>query len=256
MSLNVRNVGLPNRGKSTLFNALTKRGSRRRTIRSVHRSRTSASSKVPDLRPCKACRIAKPQKVTPRRSEFVDIAGLVAGASKGEGLATSFLANIRECDAIGARGALLRRSEVVHVADDRYIETMQTELRSSDLARWKGLRPLRQVAKTGGRSQGMSSVDKGRSCSDLARPARSVRLSKESNRLNPFFCSPRSRQCIRMSPARLPRQPRCSRNPGIREREAPVVPDLCALERKRDPSRRGQAGFLADMGMKEPASTV
>ena len=93
-------VGLPNVGKSTLFNALTKAGIAAENYPFCTIEPNVGVVEVPDPRLSKLTDIAKPQKVLPAIVEFVDIAGLVAGASKGEGLGNQFLANIRECDAI------------------------------------------------------------------------------------------------------------------------------------------------------------
>src|SRR5688572_33120256 len=93
-------VGLPNVGKSTLFNALTKAGIAAENYPFCTIEPNVGIVEVPDPRLAKLAAIAKPQKVIPAIVEFVDIAGLVAGASKGEGPGNQFLANIRETDAI------------------------------------------------------------------------------------------------------------------------------------------------------------
>ena len=94
-------VGLPNVGKSTLFNALTKAGIEAANFPFCTIEPNTGVVPVPDLRLDKLAEIVKPQRVIPTTMEFVDIAGLVEGASKGEGLGNKFLANIRETDAIG-----------------------------------------------------------------------------------------------------------------------------------------------------------
>lgn len=94
-------VGLPNVGKSTLFNALTKAGIEAANFPFCTIEPNTGIVPVPDLRLDALAKIVNPQKILPTTMEFVDIAGLVAGASKGEGLGNKFLANIRETDAIG-----------------------------------------------------------------------------------------------------------------------------------------------------------
>src|SRR5882672_11522043 len=100
MSLKCGIVGLPNVGKSTLFNALTKAGIAAENYPFCTIEPNVGIVEVPDLRLAQLAQINQPQKVVPAAVEFVDIAGLVAGASKGEGLGNKFLAHIREVDAI------------------------------------------------------------------------------------------------------------------------------------------------------------
>src|SRR5690349_17767647 len=138
MSLKCGIVGLPNVGKSTLFNALTKAGIAAENYPFCTIEPNVGIVEVPDPRLASLATIAKPQKVIPATVEFVDIAGLVAGASKGEGLGNQFLANIRETDAIAHVVRCFEDSNVVHVAGKvdplGDIETINTELALADLA--------------------------------------------------------------------------------------------------------------------------
>lgn len=130
-------VGLPNVGKSTLFNALTKAGIEAANFPFCTIEPNTGVVPVPDPRLDKLAAIVDPQRILPTTMEFVDIAGLVAGASKGEGLGNKFLANIRETDAIGHVVRCFENENIVHVAggvnpaDD--IEVINTELALSDL---------------------------------------------------------------------------------------------------------------------------
>jgi GTP-binding protein YchF len=130
-------VGLPNVGKSTLFNALTKAGIEAANFPFCTIEPNTGVVPVPVLRLDKLAAIVNPKRTIPTTMEFVDIAGLVAGASKGEGLGNKFLANIRETDAIGHVVRCFDNENIVHVAgkvnpaDD--IDIINTELALSDL---------------------------------------------------------------------------------------------------------------------------
>ena len=147
-------VGLPNVGKSTLFNALTKAGIAAANFPFCTIEPNVGVVPVPDPRLKALADIVKPQKVIPTSIEFVDIAGLVAGASKGEGLGNKFLAHIREVDAIAHVVRCFEHGDIVHVAgkvdpiDD--IETIDTELALADLESVeKALQRAEKQAKAG-----------------------------------------------------------------------------------------------------------
>ncbi|HEX4333516.1 MAG TPA: redox-regulated ATPase YchF, partial [Usitatibacter sp.] len=137
MTLQCGIVGLPNVGKSTLFNALTKAGIAAENYPFCTIEPNVGIVEVPDARLDKLAAVAKPEKVLPAVVEFVDIAGLVAGASKGEGLGNQFLANIRETAAIANVVRCFKDDNVVHVAGKvdpiSDIEVIHTELALADM---------------------------------------------------------------------------------------------------------------------------
>ena len=137
MTLQCGIVGLPNVGKSTLFNALTKAGIAAENYPFCTIEPNVGIVEVPDARLGKLAAIAKPEKVLPAVVEFVDIAGLVAGASKGEGLGNQFLANIRETAAIANVVRCFNDENVIHVAGRvdpiSDIEVIHTELALADM---------------------------------------------------------------------------------------------------------------------------
>ena len=138
MSLKCGIVGLPNVGKSTLFNALTQAGIAAENYPFCTIEPNTGVVEVPDTRLAKLSEIVQPQKIVPAIVEFVDIAGLVAGASKGEGLGNQFLATIRETDAITHVVRCFQDDNVIHVAGKvdplSDVETIATELALADLA--------------------------------------------------------------------------------------------------------------------------
>src|SRR5215204_53920 len=118
MSLKCGIVGLPNVGKSTLFNALTKAGIAAENYPFCTIEPNVGIVELPDARLQALAAIAKPEKIVPAIVEFVDIAGLVAGASKGEGLGNQFLAHVRETDATIQVVRCFKDDNVVHVAGE------------------------------------------------------------------------------------------------------------------------------------------
>jgi len=179
-------VGLPNVGKSTLFNALTKAGIAAENFPFCTIEPNSGIVSIPDTRLDKLAEIVKPQKVIPTTVEFTDIAGLVAGASKGEGLGNQFLANIRETDAIAHVVRCFEDSNVTHVSDKidpaADIETINTELALADLESVdKFLDKVSRVAKSGDKDAlvQMKLLEKVKAHLDEAKPVRTLELSKE-----------------------------------------------------------------------------
>ncbi|MCX4028096.1 redox-regulated ATPase YchF [Endozoicomonas sp. SM1973] len=147
-------VGLPNVGKSTLFNALTKAGIGAENFPFCTIEPNAGVVPMPDPRLDKLAAIVNPQKVVATTMEFVDIAGLVEGASKGEGLGNQFLANIRETDAIAHVVRCFEDSNVVHVSSQvnpaADIDVINTELALADLESVeKQLQRVARVAKSG-----------------------------------------------------------------------------------------------------------
>ena len=147
-------VGLPNVGKSTLFNALTRAGIDAENFPFCTIEPNAGVVPVPDPRQARIAAIVKPQREVPTTMEFVDIAGLVAGAGRGEGLGNQFLANIRETDAIAHVVRCFDNDNVIHVANAvdpaADIEVINTELALADLESCeKQLQKVTRTAKSG-----------------------------------------------------------------------------------------------------------
>ena len=264
MSLKCGIVGLPNVGKSTLFNALTKAGIAAENYPFCTIEPNVGIVEVPDTRLAQLSAIVKPQKIQPAIVEFVDIAGLVAGASKGEGLGNQFLANIRETDALVNVVRCFDDENVIHVngqvdpiAD---IETIVTELALADLAVVE--RTLHREGKKGrsGDKEALKLVnilERLMPHLNEGRPARTFVLSDdEKTLLKPLFL-------LTIKPAMyvgnvdeggFENNPYLDRLRQHAAAEGAPVVALCAkIEAElADLDDEDKIAFLADLGLEEP----
>jgi ribosome-binding ATPase len=195
MSLQCGIVGLPNVGKSTLFNALTKAGIAAENYPFCTIEPNTGVVEVPDPRLAKLSEIVQPERVVPAIVEFVDIAGLVAGASTGEGLGNKFLAHIRETDAIVNVVRCFEDDNVIHVANKvdpiADIEVIQTELCLADLAAVeKALHRVQKIARSGDKEavKQVAILEKCQTALNDTQPVRTIDFSKEEQaQLKQFF---------------------------------------------------------------------
>src|SRR5689334_3730060 len=263
MSLKCGIVGLPNVGKATLFNALTKAGIAAENYPFCTIEPNVGIVEVPDLRLDVIADIAQPQKLVPAVVEFVDIAGLVAGASKGEGLGNKFLANIRETDAIAHVVRCFDDPNVVHVAGKidpvSDIETINTELALADLESVeRQLSKNEKVAQTGGDKEAqrlVAALKKVQAVLDAGRPARTTELSKEERAvLQPLFLLTMKPTMYVANVSESGSQAALAAVKAYAAKEgAPVVPISASIESQiADMPDEDKKIFLDDLGMDEP----
>ncbi len=264
MSLKCGIVGLPNVGKSTLFNALTKAGIAAENYPFCTIEPNVGIVELPDPRLAKLAEIVKPERIVPAIVEFVDIAGLVAGASKGEGLGNQFLAHIRETDATLNVVRCFDDENVIHVNGKvdpiSDIEVIQTELCLADMGTVeKALHRHNKTARSGDKEAAkiVAVLEKCEAALNQGKPVRSIAFSKEELPLVKPLCLITAKPAMfvgNVDEKGFENNPYLDR---LREyaaaQNAPVVAICAKMEAEMaDMSDEDKQMFLAEIGQDEP----
>ena len=265
MSLKCGIVGLPNVGKSTLFNALTKAGIAAENYPFCTIEPNVGVVEVPDPRLQQLAQIITPERIVPAIVEFVDIAGLVAGASQGEGLGNQFLAHIRETDAIVNVVRCFEDENVIHVAGKvdpiSDIEVIQTELCLADLGTVeKSLQRYTKAAKSGNDKEATKLVQLLTKCQaalNEGKPVRTLEFSQEEQVLLKPLCLITAKRAMfvgNVSEDGFENNPFLDRlTEYAATQNAPVVAICAKMEADMaDMSDEDRALFLSEMGQDEP----
>jgi GTP-binding protein YchF len=264
MSLKCGIVGLPNVGKSTLFNALTKAGIAAENYPFCTIEPNVGIVEVPDPRLAQLAEIVKPERIVPAIVEFVDIAGLVAGASTGEGLGNKFLAHIRETDATINVVRCFEDDNVIHVAGKvdpiSDIEVIQTELCLADLAAVeKALHRVTKTARSGDKESAKLVVilEKCQAALNEGKPVRTLEFSKEElPLLTQFFLITAKPAMFVANVAEdgFDNNPLLDRLKAYADaQKAPVVAICAKMEAEMaDMEEEDKKMFLAEIGQDEP----